>query len=214
MTPSEFVIMEHKAKRAGLHFDLRFKMPRSNMWASFAVPKGVPANPGKKVLAVRTTDHTRKEALLTGFIEDGYGAGQLKKWDGGRCVIMKYSDKHISIDFSGSKVRGTYHFISTVKAGDKDKKSYFLFKSKSINEWKEFNPPPPSEFKNGEKEDSEEGQKYAKGKKLPWSKATIEGCGMISRIPSAGITDEVEEDASEQTTPDLTWDPTPKTVGK
>ena len=133
MDKSEFVIMEHKAKKAGLHFDLRFKMPKSNMWASFAVRKGVPTNPGQKVLAVRTTDHTRKEALLTGYIEDGYGAGDLKKWDGGNCIIIKYSDSHISIDFNGSKVKGTYHFISTVKAGDKDSKSYFLFKSKSTN---------------------------------------------------------------------------------
>ena len=186
MTPSEFVIMEHKAKKAGLHFDLRFKMPKSNMWASFAVRKGVPTNPGKKVLAVRTTDHTRKEALLTGFIEDGYGAGQLKRWDGGRCIIMKYSESHISIDFSGSKVRGTYHFISTVKAGDKDKKSYFLFKSKSINEFAEIDNPQPY----------------------------LEGTGMASRIPSGGLAEDTEEGQSEETTADLTWDQTKRTDGK
>ena len=32
---SKFVIMEHHAKRAGLHYDLRFRMPNSDMWASF-----------------------------------------------------------------------------------------------------------------------------------------------------------------------------------
>jgi len=133
MTPSEFVIMEHNAKKAGLHYDLRFKMPNSNMWDSYAVRKGVPTEPGKKVLAVKTTLHSRKEALMTGYIEDGYGAGKLTKWDGGKCIIIKYSDSHIAIDFQGSKVKGTYHFISTVKAGDKDSKSYFLFKSKSAN---------------------------------------------------------------------------------
>jgi bifunctional non-homologous end joining protein LigD len=202
--------MEHKAKRAGLHFDLRFKMPRSNMWASFAVRKGVPTDPGQKVLAVKTTDHTRKEALLTGYIEDGYGAGQLKKWDSGRCVVMKYSESHISIDFSGSKVRGTYHFISTVKAGDKDKQSYFLFKSKAINEFADYNPPPPDQ----EAEDAEEGQKYDKGKKLSWSKAKNEGTGMISRIPSGGLATDTEEGQDELTSPDLPWDPTPRTVGK
>jgi DNA ligase D-like protein (predicted 3'-phosphoesterase) len=134
MTPSEFVIMKHEAKKAGLHYDLRFKMPNSNMWDSYAVRKGVPTEPGTKVLAVKTTLHTRKDALLTGNIEDGYGAGQLTKWDSGKCIIIKYSSSHISIDFKGSKIKGTYHFISTVKAGDKDKKSYFLFKSKVIKE--------------------------------------------------------------------------------
>ena len=83
MTPSEFVIMKHEAKRAGLHYDLRFKMPKSNMWDSYAVRKGVPTEPGKKVLAVKTTLHSRKEALLTGNIKDGYGAGG--KGSSGEC---------------------------------------------------------------------------------------------------------------------------------
>lgn len=157
MNRSEFVIMEHKANRAGLHYDLRFKMPKSNMWDSYAVRKGVPTEPGKKVLAVKTTLHTRKEALLTGNIKDGYGAGNLKKWDGGSCDIIVYSNNHIAINFHGNKINGLYHFINTVKAGDKDNKSYFLFKSKHINEM----------------------------------------CGMISRIPNSGISEDTEEGSSE-----------------
>jgi len=61
--------MKHQAKRAGLHYDLRFKMPNSKDWASFAVPKGIPTTPGKKVLAIKTTTHSEKEALLTGVID-------------------------------------------------------------------------------------------------------------------------------------------------
>jgi len=128
---SEFVVMKHKAKRAGLHYDLRFKIPGSNDWDSFAVPKGIPLEAGKRVLAVRTTIHSRDEALFTGTIESGYGAGKLTKWDGGRCLILKYSTPHISIIFKGSKVKGLYHLINT---GIKDKKSegkqYLLFKGK------------------------------------------------------------------------------------
>jgi len=70
-TSSHFVVIKHEAKRAGLHYDLRFKMPTSNMWASFAIRKGVPTSPGQKVLAVRTHDHTRDEALYTGKIKEG-----------------------------------------------------------------------------------------------------------------------------------------------
>jgi bifunctional non-homologous end joining protein LigD len=131
MTSSEFVIIEHKAKRAGLHWDLRFKMPGSNMWASFAVRKGVPTETGVKRLAIRTHDHSRKEALMTGKIESGYGAGDLKKWDGGSCKIIKYSVAHIAIDFKGRKVKGVYHLVNT---GLKDRKyegnQYWLFKGK------------------------------------------------------------------------------------
>ena len=29
-TQSKFVVMKHEAKRAGLHYDLRFKLPKSN----------------------------------------------------------------------------------------------------------------------------------------------------------------------------------------
>ena len=110
---SRFVVMKHEAKRAGLHYDLRFKIPGSGNWDSFAVRKGVPTEKGKKVLAVRTTQHTEKEALLTGTIKSGYGAGKLTKVDGGSCIILKYKDSSISIIFKGSKVKGLYHMVST-----------------------------------------------------------------------------------------------------
>lgn len=123
--------MEHDAKRAGKHFDLRFKMPDSNNWASFAVRKGVPTQSGQKVLAVRTHDHSRKEALMTGEIKSGYGAGKLKKWDSGKCDILKYKTSSISIEFKGSKVKGLYHLVSTGVIDKKfDGKQYLLFKGK------------------------------------------------------------------------------------
>jgi len=78
---SKFIIVKHEARRAGLHFDLRFKMPGSPNWASFAVRKGVPLESGQKVLAIRTHDHSDEEALFLGTIESGYGAGKLSKWD-------------------------------------------------------------------------------------------------------------------------------------
>lgn len=132
MDKSQFVIMKHEAKRAGLHYDLRFKMPNSNLWASFAVRKGVPTSPGQKVLAIRTHDHTQEEALFVGEIKEGYGAGKLTKWDGGSCDIIKYGTGNIRIDFKGSKVKGLYHFISTGVMNKKDfkKQQYMLFKGK------------------------------------------------------------------------------------
>jgi len=128
---SEFVVMEHEAKKAGKHFDLRFKIPGSDNWASFAVRKGVPEKTGQKVLAVRTHDHSRKEALFTGEIKSGYGAGTLKKWDSGKCDILKYKSSSMSIIFKGSKIKGLYHLVSTgVIDKEYKKQQYLLFKGK------------------------------------------------------------------------------------
>ena len=130
---SKFFVAEHHATRAKLHYDLRFKIPSSGMWASFACRKEIPMSTGQKILAVRTKDHTSKEAKFTGKIPEGeYGAGTIKKWDSGSCVIEKYSTAHIAISFKGSKLKGMYHLVS-IKLIQKKKaegSQYLLFKGK------------------------------------------------------------------------------------
>lgn len=133
MTNSKFVVIHHKAKRAGDHYDLRFKMPGSSKWASFAIRKEIPRQPGKKVLAVRTHDHTTTDALFTGEIKDGYGAGTFKKWDGGSCIIHKYKSSHMTIEFKGSKMKGIYHMVNVGVMKDSGKykeQQFILFKGK------------------------------------------------------------------------------------
>ncbi len=172
ITRSKFIVVEHKAKKARLHWDLRFETPKKkNIWMSFAVRKGVPLKPGQKVLAVRTHDHTKKEALFLGTIKKGYGAGHLKKWDDGQCLIHKFGTGHILIEFKGHKVKGFYHLVSTgVIDKDFKRQTYMFFKGKILNE----------------------------------------GTGMISRVPSCGINDEVEEDAGEEVGKKLPWNKTHK----
>jgi hypothetical protein len=163
--------MKHQANRAGLHFDLRFKMPNSKDWDSFAVRKGVPTLPGKKVLAVRTTVHSEREALLVGKIEKGYGAGTLTKWDGGSCDIIKYKDKHIVLDLKGSKVKGIYHMTSTGYIDKKfDKKSYMLFKGKSVAEGSGMITRIPAIASDGDEVEEDQGNSVSK--RLPWSIAS------------------------------------------
>ena len=136
MTNSKFIIVKHDAKKARLHYDLRFRMPNSINWMSFAVRKGLPTTPGQKVLAIRTHDHTEKEALFLGTIESGYGAGKLSKYDDGQCIIEKFSPSHITIDFKGKKIKGIYHLINTGVFNKKDykKQQYLLFKGKIVSE--------------------------------------------------------------------------------
>lgn len=179
---ANFIVIEHKALKAGLHYDLRFEIPKSNKWASFAIRKGVPLSPGKKVLAVRTKDHSKQEALFTGNIKAGeYGGGKLKKWDGGSCKILKYSKTSMTLDFKGSKVKGIYHLVSTgVIDKDFKKPTFMLFKSSKLAEiliLKECG-------------DDSGGS-----------------CGMVSRVPP-GDTQEVElddETADKQQTTNLKW---------
>ncbi len=129
---SRFIVVDHDALRAGKHQDLRFKIPGSKNWASFAVRKGVPLTPGIRVLASKTNDHSEEEALFLGKIPEGeYGAGTLKKFDDGPCKVLRMTSPHMVIEFDGKKVRGIYHLINIgVAKGTYGEKSYMLFKSK------------------------------------------------------------------------------------
>jgi DNA ligase D-like protein (predicted 3'-phosphoesterase) len=171
MTRSRFIVVEHHATKARLHWDLRFVMPNSKIWMSFAVRKGIPLEPGKKVLAVRTHDHSEDEALFLGEIPAGeYGAGVLKKWDDGQCIIHKFKPSQILIEFKGKKLKGFYHLINTGVTDRKKYKSqqYILFKGKTLNESSGMVSRIPS---CGEHEDTEEDECIKPGKRLPWSNA-------------------------------------------
>lgn len=129
---TKFIVVDHHAKKAGYHQDIRFEKPDGVLWDSFAVRKGVPLKEGVKVLAIKTHDHTEDDALFLGEIKEGYGKGKLTKFDGGSCVIEKYSNIHIAVRFDGKKIKGLYHFVSTkvTKIKDATIREYFLFKGK------------------------------------------------------------------------------------
>lgn len=114
---------------------MRFKLPNSENWASFACTKNLLDNLEQRVYIVRTNDHSKKEALFTGTIPTGsYGAGKLIKVDGGHCEIIRYSNTNIIINFKGSKFKGMYHLINTAAwgrgRGDYSRKIYAFFKAK------------------------------------------------------------------------------------
>jgi DNA ligase D-like protein (predicted 3'-phosphoesterase) len=188
MTSSRFVVMKHEAKRAGLHYDLRFKIPGSKKWASFAVRKGIPLEPGVKVLAIRTEDHTEYGALFTGVMASGYGKGVLTRWDFGYCDVEKYTTTHIVLNFRGNKVKGLYHLLNTkytlTNVSDSDKQqSYMLFKGKVIKETSDADimgmngrvPPYDTEEEEISDEEADKQQK----KPLPWNKG---GNNVVNKI--------------------------------
>lgn len=132
---SEFVLDLHLALVRGKHWDLRVTIPNSKNWDSFAMNEFPPLEPGKRIYIVKTTIHTRDQALFLGEIPEGeYGAGKITREDKGKCDIIKYSNAHIVIDFKGKKLRGIYHIINTAvfsrNKRDYKKKVFAFFKGK------------------------------------------------------------------------------------
>ena len=82
----DYTLHEHKAERAGKHYDLRLGDGRRAY--SWAVPKGLP-KPGDKNLALRQPDHTVEYMDFKGEIEEGYGKGKVDIADRGKVRIVE-----------------------------------------------------------------------------------------------------------------------------
>lgn len=94
-----YVIQEHRARRAGRHLDLRFgRMGRKGPLYSWAIPSGVLPKPGekRKLLAVRQPLHRGQYASFEGEITEGYGAGTVKTQDRGSVIITKVQPDRIN----------------------------------------------------------------------------------------------------------------------
>ena len=105
-----FVIQEHHA--SSLHWDLRLE--RDGVLVSFAVPKGIPPDPGTNHLAVHTEDHPLEYLTFEGEIAKGqYGAGQMFIWDRGTYETHKFRDSEVMVTLHGEKVQGKYVLFQT-----------------------------------------------------------------------------------------------------
>ncbi|MEN2745799.1 ATP-dependent DNA ligase [Sinomonas halotolerans] len=98
-----FVIHEHHARR--LHWDLRLE--HEGVLASFAIPKGIPADTGTNHLAVHTEDHPIEYLTFTGTIPAGeYGAGEMHVWDTGTYEVEKWREDEIIVILHGREGGG------------------------------------------------------------------------------------------------------------
>jgi len=109
-----FVIQEHDAIRAGLHWDLRFeaygdtdvydaKRPTTNeprgtgdrVLRSFAVPKHRLPEIDEKLLAIPTEDHPWDYRNFSGHIDSGYGEGPVELKFCGKVEILVFKETKI-----------------------------------------------------------------------------------------------------------------------
>jgi bifunctional non-homologous end joining protein LigD len=109
-TQPRFVVQEHHAR--SLHWDLRLE--HDGVLASWAVPKGIPVDPKRNHLAVRTEDHPLEYLTFEGEIPDGqYGAGAMRVWDAGTYETHKFTDREVQVTLHGEQVDGRYVLFRT-----------------------------------------------------------------------------------------------------
>jgi bifunctional non-homologous end joining protein LigD len=107
---SRFVVQEHHAR--SLHWDLRLE--HDGVLASWAVPKGIPPDPRRNHLAVRTEDHPLEYLDFHGEIPEGeYGAGTMRIWDRGTYEEHKFREDEVMVTFRGERLQGRYVLFRT-----------------------------------------------------------------------------------------------------
>lgn len=101
--PRIFVVQEHHAR--ALHWD--FRLERDGVLVSWALPKGVPVDPGQDHLAAKTEDHPLAYAEFTGQIPAGeYGGGTVTLFDRGTYELVKWTGREVKVVLSGRRLAG------------------------------------------------------------------------------------------------------------
>jgi len=111
-----FVVQRHDARR--LHYD--FRLERNGALASWAVPKGIPLEPGQRALAVHVEDHPLEYATFEGEIPKGqYGAGLVEIWDNGTYELLEEKrDGGLTVRLHGERLAGTWTLVPAKLDGD------------------------------------------------------------------------------------------------
>ena len=121
-----FVVQRHDASR--LHYD--FRLEHDGVLASWAVPKGVPLEPGTQHLAVHVEDHPLSYATFEGEIPQGnYGAGTVEIWDHGTYELVEEKpDGGLTVRLHGERLDGTWALVPARLSGDP--KNWLLVRKK------------------------------------------------------------------------------------
>ena len=123
-----YMVHWHKAKRAGLHWDLRLEY--DGVLKSWAIPKGMPVHGGRH-LAIKVTDHSLSYGKWEGTIKSGYGAGEVKIDTSGQYETLEKTKKSWKFKILSGKYKGTWRLTYwkedkwlISKSGGGDSQSY------------------------------------------------------------------------------------------
>jgi bifunctional non-homologous end joining protein LigD len=121
-----FVVQRHDATR--LHYDFRLEL--DGALASWAVPKGVPLEPGQQHLAVHVEDHPLDYATFEGEIPKGnYGAGTVEIWDNGTYeLVERKRGGGLTVRLHGRKLEGVWALVPAKLGGDE--KNWLLLRKR------------------------------------------------------------------------------------
>jgi DNA ligase D-like protein (predicted 3'-phosphoesterase) len=120
-----YMVHDHASRRH--HWDLRLEF--DGVLKSWAVPKGLPTEPGVKRLAVEVPDHALSYAPFEGDIPEGeYGAGKVSIWDRGTFEVRERTKDKLVVRLQGKRVRGWYHMVRT-RMGD-EPRNWLVFLGK------------------------------------------------------------------------------------
>jgi len=124
-----FIIHEHHAVKAGLHYDLRLEHNNKLIsWATRKLPELVNNPNHQKILLIKQPDHEMDWVDFKGEIEEGYGKGKVNIWDNGIYDLIYWSDNKIIVKFNGKKINSKYTIVKPSTFDDKPT-HYLMFKS-------------------------------------------------------------------------------------
>jgi bifunctional non-homologous end joining protein LigD len=121
-----FVVQRHDARR--LHYD--FRLERNGALASWAVPKGIPLEPGQRALAVHVEDHPLEYATFEGEIPKGeYGAGLVEIWDSGTYELVdEKKNGGLTVRLHGKRLDGVWTLVPAKLDGNP--KNWLILKTR------------------------------------------------------------------------------------
>jgi len=111
------VYMVHEHHSRSHHFDLRLEF--GGVLRSWAVPKGLSAQPGVRRLAREVDDHALSYAAFEGEVPEGsYGAGPVRIWDRGTFRVVEQDGDRLVLDLRGRRASGVHHLVRAAFRGD------------------------------------------------------------------------------------------------
>lgn len=113
-TEWEFGVHDHRAERAGRHFDLRLGDPNTKHAHSWAIPKAKLPEQGETLLAVQQPTHTIEYMDFRGVIKEGYGKGEVKLHLRSNAEVLAADNNFVRFNLYEGRVNQEFALIRTV----------------------------------------------------------------------------------------------------